>query len=75
MARRSCAIYATGIVSAHLLVVGIVLLVAQVFQTMVHSRLKKVRLLALILYLKRYGSSFVAPWLRGSMASLHITNT
>ncbi|CAL8263132.1 unnamed protein product [Boreogadus saida] len=41
MARRSCAIYATGIVSAHLLVVGIVLLVAQVFQTMIHSRLKK----------------------------------
>lgn len=43
MTRRSCAIYATGIVCAHLLIVGIALLVAQVFQTMIHSRLKQVR--------------------------------
>ncbi|XP_008334160.1 lysosome membrane protein 2a isoform X2 [Cynoglossus semilaevis] len=41
MTRRSCAIYATGIVCAHLLIVGIALLVAQVFQTMIHNRLKK----------------------------------
>ncbi|XP_068166979.1 lysosome membrane protein 2a [Antennarius striatus] len=41
MTRRSCAIYATGIVCAHLLIVGIALLVAQVFQTMIHDRLKK----------------------------------
>uniref|UniRef100_A0A3B5KIW7 Scavenger receptor class B, member 2a n=1 Tax=Takifugu rubripes TaxID=31033 RepID=A0A3B5KIW7_TAKRU len=41
MTRRSCAIYATGIVSAHLLIVGIALVVAQVFQTMIHERLKK----------------------------------
>lgn len=44
MTRRSCAIYATGIVCAHLLIVGIALVVAQVFQTMIHSRLKKVNL-------------------------------
>ncbi|XP_005801042.1 lysosome membrane protein 2-like isoform X1 [Xiphophorus maculatus] len=41
MTRRSCAIYATGIVCAHLLIVGIALVVAQVFQTMINSRLKK----------------------------------
>ncbi|XP_076006773.1 lysosome membrane protein 2a isoform X2 [Genypterus blacodes] len=41
MTRRSCAIYATGIVCAHLLIVGIALVVAQVFQTMIHSRLKQ----------------------------------
>ncbi|XP_017267884.1 lysosome membrane protein 2a isoform X2 [Kryptolebias marmoratus] len=41
MTRRSCAIYATGIVCVHLLIVGIALVVAQVFQTMIHSRLKK----------------------------------
>uniref|UniRef100_A0A3Q2ST58 Scavenger receptor class B, member 2a n=1 Tax=Fundulus heteroclitus TaxID=8078 RepID=A0A3Q2ST58_FUNHE len=41
MTRRSCCIYATGIVCAHLLIVGIALVVAQVFQTMIHSRLKK----------------------------------
>uniref|UniRef100_A0A1A8R1D3 Scavenger receptor class B, member 2 n=1 Tax=Nothobranchius rachovii TaxID=451742 RepID=A0A1A8R1D3_9TELE len=41
MTRRSCAIYATGIVCAHLLIVGIALVLAQVFQTMIQSRLKK----------------------------------
>ncbi|KAJ8285210.1 hypothetical protein GJAV_G00023570 [Gymnothorax javanicus] len=41
MTRRSCAIYATGIVCAHLLIVGIALVVAQVFQTLIHDRLKK----------------------------------
>ncbi|CAB1458403.1 unnamed protein product [Pleuronectes platessa] len=41
MTRRSCAIYITGIVCAHLLIVGIALVVAQVFQTMIASRLKK----------------------------------
>ncbi|KAI5613211.1 lysosome membrane protein 2 [Silurus asotus] len=39
--RRSCAIYATGIVCAHLLIVGIALMVAQVFQTMIQERIKK----------------------------------
>ncbi|KAG9354110.1 hypothetical protein JZ751_012234 [Albula glossodonta] len=41
MTRRSCAVYATGIVCAHLLIVGIALLVAQVFQTLIQNRLKK----------------------------------
>ncbi|XP_062873687.1 lysosome membrane protein 2a isoform X2 [Trichomycterus rosablanca] len=41
MTRRSCAIYATGIVSAHLLILGIALMVAQVFQTMIQERIKK----------------------------------
>ncbi|XP_076842494.1 lysosome membrane protein 2 [Brachyhypopomus gauderio] len=41
MARRSCAVYATAIVSVHLIVVGIALLVAGVFQTLIHNRLKK----------------------------------
>lgn len=45
MTRRSCAIYATGIVCAHLLILGIALLVAQVFQTMIQERIKKVSLL------------------------------
>lgn len=41
MTRRSCAIYATGIVCAHLLIVGIALMVGQVFQTMIQERIKK----------------------------------
>uniref|UniRef100_A0AAY4C362 Uncharacterized protein n=1 Tax=Denticeps clupeoides TaxID=299321 RepID=A0AAY4C362_9TELE len=41
MTRKSCKIYATGIVCAHLLILGIALHVAQVFQTMIHNRLKK----------------------------------
>ncbi|XP_023684494.2 lysosome membrane protein 2-like [Paramormyrops kingsleyae] len=41
MTRKSCALYTTGIVCAHLLTVGIGLLLAQVFPTLVHSRLKK----------------------------------
>ncbi|KAJ8286655.1 hypothetical protein GJAV_G00041630 [Gymnothorax javanicus] len=41
MTRRSCAVYATGIVSAHLLIVGIALIVAQVFPTLIQNRLKK----------------------------------
>lgn len=41
MARRSCAIYAVGIICAHLLIVGIGLVVAQVFRTLMHNRLKK----------------------------------
>lgn len=55
MTRRSCAIYATGIVSAHLLIVGIALVVAQVFQTMIHERLKKVsfRLYVLVSVMSR----------------------
>lgn len=47
MTRRSCAIYATGIVCAHLLILGIALLVAQVFQTMIQERIKKVRFVPL----------------------------
>ncbi|KAL4660455.1 lysosome membrane protein 2-like [Arapaima gigas] len=46
MTRRSCTIYATGIVCAHLLIVGIALLVAQVFQTLINNRLKKEMTLA-----------------------------
>ncbi|XP_013994409.1 lysosome membrane protein 2 [Salmo salar] len=41
MTRRSCAIYGVGIVCASLLVIGISLTVAQVFQTLIHNRLKK----------------------------------
>uniref|UniRef100_A0AAQ4NSZ7 Scavenger receptor class B, member 2a n=1 Tax=Gasterosteus aculeatus aculeatus TaxID=481459 RepID=A0AAQ4NSZ7_GASAC len=41
MTRRSCAIYAAGIACASLLVVGIGLVVAQVFRTFMHNRLKK----------------------------------
>uniref|UniRef100_A0A8C9WBA8 Scavenger receptor class B, member 2a n=1 Tax=Scleropages formosus TaxID=113540 RepID=A0A8C9WBA8_SCLFO len=46
MTRRSCTIYATGIVCAHLLIVGIALLVAQVFPTFIYNRLKKEMTLA-----------------------------
>lgn len=45
MTRRSCSIYATVIVALIVvvaLVVGIALAGAQVFQTMIHERLKKV---------------------------------
>ncbi|XP_039606711.1 lysosome membrane protein 2a [Polypterus senegalus] len=38
--KRSCGIYATGIISAHLLIIGIALLVAQVFPTLFEKRLK-----------------------------------
>lgn len=41
MTRRSCAVYAVGIVCAHLLIIGIGLVVAQVFQTLIHNRLKR----------------------------------
>ncbi|XP_071751152.1 lysosome membrane protein 2-like isoform X3 [Centroberyx gerrardi] len=41
MTRRSCAIYVVGIVCAHLLIIGIGLVVAQVFRTLIHNRLKK----------------------------------
>ncbi|XP_059213730.1 lysosome membrane protein 2-like isoform X2 [Centropristis striata] len=41
MTRRSCAIYAVGIICATLLVVGIGLVVGQVFHTLMHNRLKK----------------------------------
>ncbi|XP_069043493.1 lysosome membrane protein 2a isoform X1 [Lepisosteus oculatus] len=41
MTRRSCAIYGTGIICAHLLIVGIALVVAQVFPTIIFNRLKK----------------------------------
>lgn len=51
MTRRSCCIYATGIVSAHLLILGIALMVAQVFQTMIQERIKKVKLLTSIVFL------------------------
>lgn len=58
MTRRSCAIYATGIVCAHLLIVGIALLVAQVFQTMIHSRLKQVSRVSLFIHLFVYLGPF-----------------
>ncbi|XP_041666404.1 lysosome membrane protein 2-like isoform X2 [Cheilinus undulatus] len=41
MTRRSCAIYAVGIICAALLVVGIGLVVGQVFRNLMHERLKK----------------------------------
>ncbi|XP_042182373.1 lysosome membrane protein 2 [Oncorhynchus tshawytscha] len=41
MTRRSCAIYGVGIVCASLLIIGIGLVVTQVFQTLIHNRLKK----------------------------------
>ncbi|XP_060916759.1 lysosome membrane protein 2-like isoform X1 [Labrus mixtus] len=41
MTRRSCAIYAVGIICASLLVVGIGLIVGQVFRTFMQERLKK----------------------------------
>ncbi|XP_028457860.1 lysosome membrane protein 2 isoform X2 [Perca flavescens] len=41
MTRRSCAIYAVGIICASLLFVGIGLVVSQVFRTLMHNRLKK----------------------------------
>uniref|UniRef100_A0A672IIE2 Scavenger receptor class B, member 2a n=1 Tax=Salarias fasciatus TaxID=181472 RepID=A0A672IIE2_SALFA len=41
MTRRSCAVYTVGVISAHLLVVGVALMVAQVFRTVMHDRLKK----------------------------------
>ncbi|XP_037608474.1 lysosome membrane protein 2-like isoform X2 [Sebastes umbrosus] len=41
MTRRSCAIYAVGILCATLLVVGIGLFVGQVFRSLMHNRLKK----------------------------------
>jgi len=42
MTRRPCAIYAVGIICASLLVVGIGLIVGQVFRTFMLNRLKKV---------------------------------
>ncbi|XP_070780729.1 lysosome membrane protein 2-like isoform X2 [Enoplosus armatus] len=41
MTRRPCAIYAVGVTCAVLLVAGIGLVVAQVFRTIIHNRLKK----------------------------------
>ncbi|KAM9735633.1 lysosome membrane protein 2-like isoform 1-T1 [Menidia menidia] len=41
MTRRYCAIYAVGILCAHLLVIGIALMAAQVFRNLMHNRLKK----------------------------------
>ncbi|XP_029300539.1 lysosome membrane protein 2-like isoform X2 [Cottoperca gobio] len=41
MTRRSCAIYAVGVICATLLVVGIGLVVGQVFRTFMYNRLKK----------------------------------
>ncbi|XP_061783430.1 lysosome membrane protein 2 isoform X2 [Nerophis lumbriciformis] len=41
MTRRSCAIYTVGVICATLLIVGIGLIVSQVFRTLMHNRLKK----------------------------------
>ncbi|XP_051268495.1 lysosome membrane protein 2 isoform X1 [Dicentrarchus labrax] len=41
MTRRSCTLYAVGIICATLLVVGFGLVVGQVFRTLMHNRLKK----------------------------------
>ncbi|XP_051534138.1 lysosome membrane protein 2-like isoform X2 [Myxocyprinus asiaticus] len=40
MRKGSCCMYATGIISAHLVIVGIALFVAGVFQTMIHNKIK-----------------------------------
>lgn len=42
MTRRSCAIYAVGIISATLLIVGISLTASQAFRKLMYNRLKKV---------------------------------
>lgn len=52
MTRRSCAIYLTGAVSAQLLILGIALVVSQLFQTLIHDRLKKVNCVLYILDVK-----------------------
>lgn len=44
MTRRSCVIPSVGVISALLLAVGIGLMVSQVFRTVMHNRLKKVKL-------------------------------
>lgn len=41
MTRRSCAVYVVGIICASLLIIGIGLVVTQVFRTFMHNRLKK----------------------------------
>ncbi|XP_063745278.1 lysosome membrane protein 2-like isoform X2 [Eleginops maclovinus] len=41
MTRRSCTLYAVGVICSTLLVVGIGLVVSQVFRTFMHNRLKK----------------------------------
>ncbi|XP_061887216.1 lysosome membrane protein 2-like isoform X2 [Entelurus aequoreus] len=41
MTRRSCAIYTVGVICATLLIVGIGLILSQVFRTLMHNRLKK----------------------------------
>ncbi|XP_061732577.1 lysosome membrane protein 2 isoform X2 [Nerophis ophidion] len=41
MTRRSCAIYTVGVICATLLIVGIGLIISQVFRTLMHNRLKK----------------------------------
>lgn len=43
MTRRSYVIPAVGVISALLLAVGIGLMVSQVFRTVMHNRLKKVK--------------------------------
>uniref|UniRef100_A0AAR2JVJ0 Scavenger receptor class B, member 1 n=1 Tax=Pygocentrus nattereri TaxID=42514 RepID=A0AAR2JVJ0_PYGNA len=40
MSRSSCAVYASAIISVHLIIIGIALLVAGVFQTLINDRLK-----------------------------------
>lgn len=52
MTRRSCAIYLTGALSAQLLILGIALVVSQLFQTLIHGRLKKVNCFLYILDVK-----------------------
>ncbi|CAL8322393.1 unnamed protein product [Lota lota] len=41
MTRRSCAVYAVGIACAHLLVIGIGLIMSHVFRDIIHNRLKR----------------------------------
>lgn len=68
MTRRSCLVPAVGIVSALLLVVGIGLVVSQVFRNLMHNRLKKVRKVTLksswlffFFFLKHHNDSVALP--------------
>lgn len=45
MMRRSCCVYATGIIATHLLIVGIALMIADVFPRLITKKLKGVSLL------------------------------
>ncbi|XP_037121326.1 lysosome membrane protein 2-like [Syngnathus acus] len=57
MTRRSCAIYAVGVISAILIILGISLTASQAFRKLMHNRLKKEIVLV-------EGSRVFEPWKR-----------